>query len=242
MSTWLVRLTGHDFDLRSLAEQVRSPECTVRKEKNDEYYLQSSSLDPSMDVESVRERGRELIQRLNGIARLLNLSARPVSFGGDVMLLRDDGTRDVWAFPPPLTVRSAAVISVDGETEPRQPTTAEGWLAGADRDPKVARAVRLFGQEHTWDNLHKVLEAVEDAHGGEEALRGKEWVSRRRLRRFTSTANSARAVGDAARHGHERFAAPPNPMPLEEATELLQMLLGELLRSACSPSATPGSS
>jgi hypothetical protein len=235
MAIGLVRLTGQEFDLRALAEHLRLPECTAREEKNSEYYLESSSFDDFDDVATVVERGQELIQRLNGVGRLLNIITEPVAFGGDVMRIKDDGKRDVYIFPPPLMARVRMSISRDGGSSAPEHSTAEIFILEAEGDPVVARAIRLFGQSHTWDNLYKVLDAIKEAVGGENQFKSRQWVTAGQLKRFTQTANSVLAVGDDARHGHTKTPAPRNPMSLSDATALIRTLLTELIRSRTRP-------
>jgi hypothetical protein len=231
MSVWFVRLKGHAFDLEFLGTQLRSAAYSVRKEQGDEYYLKSSHFDLLPDPRAVREYGEELIQRLNGIVKLESPSARPVSFGGDVMRVDDDGTRTISVFPPPISIRQAAVISVADDSSVRQPTTAEIWMVEAERDRTVARAIRLFGQEHTWDSLYKVLDAIKEAVGGESKLKTRQWVAASELKRFTQTANSVLAVGDVARHGHTKTPSPRTPMSLSDAIQLIRTLLIKLIQS-----------
>jgi hypothetical protein len=231
MSQWLVRLKGAKADLEFLASQVCASTCLVSKENGDEYYLQSSRFDSLTDATTVRQHGEELIQILNGVAKLRSSGARSVSFGGDVMQVKDDGKRVISVFPPPLTVRTSMTISIAHDSSPQTPTTAETWMSEAEQDPDVARALRLFGQEHTWHNLYKVLEIVKIVWGGTSAIVSKGWATNAQITRFTRTANSVGAVGDAARHGGDKFEPPADPMTLKEASELLSTLLSRLLQA-----------
>ena len=231
MATWIVGLTGRDVDLQALADHLGLPECSVREEKNNKYYLASSSFDALGDSASVVQRGQELIQRLNGVGRLLNLIAEPVSFGDEVMQTNGDGKRAVYFLPPAATARGDGAIPRISGIAPPESSTAETFMLEAEGDPAVARAIRLFGNSHTWDSLYKVLDAIKEAVGGDKKLKNWQWVADSGLNRFTQTANSFLAVGDAARHGNTKTPAPPNPMSLSEATELIQALVTTLMQS-----------
>ena len=46
-------------------------------------------------------------------------------------------------------------------------------------------------------------------------------VTKAAVKRFTGTANSRRAIGGEARHGHDRFDPPKTPLPHKEAHDLV---------------------
>ena len=124
------------------------------------------------------ERGLELIQRLNGVGRLLNLIAEPVSFGDEVMRTNGDGKRAVYFLPPAAAARGDGTIPRVSGIAPPERSTAETFMLEAEGDPAVARAIRLFAQSHTWDTLYKILDAVKEAVGDENKLKTRRWVAR----------------------------------------------------------------
>ncbi len=66
-----------------------------------------------------------------------------------------------------------------------------------------------------------MLEAAEDAFGGEKGLLGEPWVSPE-LKLFKSTANSYRAIGVESRHGTLSSGVPTARISLPEARQLDQ--------------------
>lgn len=52
---------------------------------------------------------------------------------------------------------------------------------------------------------------------------------------FTRTANSRRAIGGEARHGHNRFNPPKNPIPHKEAHDLVLSLVRRWLAEQAPP-------
>jgi hypothetical protein len=100
------------------------------------------------------------------------------------------------------------IVKADGTIEPiMHPRLAESQLTIAQRDPTIAKALRILGsREHNWHNVDNVSEVARSDVGDEITKAG--WSTQAELDRFTQTANSARAVGDNARHGHERWEAP----------------------------------
>lgn len=90
-------------------------------------------------------------------------------------------------------------------------------------------ALRLVSAEHpTWMDLYKAVELLEQ-EVSKRTLHG--WTSKNKLSRFTQTANSFEAVGDAARHGTGRVNRPRDPMTLDEATAYVRDLVAEWLQS-----------
>ena len=111
-------------------------------------------------------------------------------------------------------------------------TYAESLLAVADQDAKVKESLRMLGSlEPTWANLHKVFEIIQSDIGGQMYKHG--WVTKKEGNRFTQTANSALAIGDAARHpvDEKKYQPPQNPMSLSEARSLIRSLISKWVQS-----------
>jgi len=226
MAIWMARLDGHEFDLRALSEHLRGPDYAVREMRTSEYYLEARRFQSLAEATAVRDEAIRLIPRINGAARLVNANSKPVAFGGSVISVSEEGRQSVFLFPPPIAVRAAVAVSIDGETMPRLPTVAETLLANADHDQARAEALHLFGLDQDWVNLYRTLEAIEQAAGDEQVAT---WVSKNKLRRFRHTAGSRRAIGDAARHGPTNETPPANPMSIDEARTLIRELMSRLL-------------
>jgi hypothetical protein len=116
-------------------------------------------------------------------------------------------------------------VTIGGAAAPAvRSTPLQTRLSIAWRDPNLKKAHRIFGsREHNWHNLSNVLEIVQSDIAGKIAKAG--WATQAELDRFTHTANSAAAIGDDARHGHEKFQPPKNPMSLTEAKSLITGIL-----------------
>jgi hypothetical protein len=226
MGEWSAMLKGESFDLQGLTQQFRSPELRVTCE-SDGWFLHAAEFTDAKDANEVRDLSLELIKRLNGVAKLFHPNFRAVAFGGSIDF-HDGEQRHVYLFPTLDEGRSrdSASLATDGKTVAL--TISETRMAMCAMNDRVARALRLFGYEHTWDNLYKVYEVIEEEIGG-EAIRNN-WPNGHRLRSFTSTANNWQAVGDAARHGHKKLDPPKNPMPLTEAANLIREWLGFWLK------------
>jgi hypothetical protein len=227
---WEVQLTGDNADLQMLAEAFTSPDCRIEI-RTEESVISSTDFDPLVSAGEVREMAKEIARALSGSSRLVLGSRRQLEVGA-VYQVRDDGKRNITVFPEPgvLHLRGMPVtLSVtrsDGQVEvnrPADPITE--WLPLIQRDPLVAKALRLR-DEHSlnWVELYRIYEVIESDVGSSQMIK-LGWITKARLKQFTHTANSVAAAGDASRHGRERTAPPPTPLPLREGRALIDVLL-----------------
>ena len=84
-----------------------------------------------------------------------------------------------------------------------------------------------------WHDLYHVFEVIEADVGG--AMFTKSWVTNAAVDRFTWTANSRHAIGGEARHGHNRFQPPKNPLSLKVAHDLVLGLVRHWLVEKAPP-------
>lgn len=97
---------------------------------------------------------------------------------------------------------------------------AQDWLRLARGDEAVSRALLVFAQGSVrWSDLYHAFEIVQTSVGGRMFDEG--WMSREDANLFTWTANSPAAVGEQARHGHQRAQPPPHPMSNDEARRII---------------------
>jgi hypothetical protein len=87
------------------------------------------------------------------------------------------------------------------------------------QDQNVEYVIRHHGSPTSWHNLINIFEAIESDVGGLIITLG--WATKSELDTFTRTANSRQAIGDEARHGHNKFDPPKKPMTLQQACELI---------------------
>jgi hypothetical protein len=100
-------------------------------------------------------------------------------------------------------------------------------LEAADRNEHLDRALYLFGSlTPDWRGLYMVLEAAEDANGGESGLVAKNWVPQGQIKSFKATANSYKAIRREARHGSLRKGIVSATITLSEAYEMVRNILG----------------
>jgi hypothetical protein len=237
MTEWLVRLKGHEFDLEELCDHFTSADRNVKKEEDGYYYLRSSDFDQMSEPDAVSERAQDLMERINGAAKLLSgVSYRPVEF--DVVIrVDDDGKRHHhMTLSSTIEMRSRVTgkltVGETGETMDvlRPPSGVDSLVNLADQNAKVADALRFYARSD-WFNLYKAWEVVRDAAGGETELIKKGWATKAQRRRFTGTAQSRAELGDEARHAREKVQPPKNPMSLEEAQAFVRSVIEAWVRT-----------
>ena len=229
MTERLVRLKGHQFDLEELAEHFTSDDLNVRRDEDGHYYLRSSDFDQMSDSSAVEERGRELLEYINGTAKLLfGPGYRAVEFDAAARIEEDGkryhtvGTSITISGRSRVSVRPT-VIRADGTIEgvPQPSDSADALVNLADQIEEVADALRFY-QRGDWINLYKAWVIASDAAGGAHEFVNKGWATRKDQSRFTGTAQSRVEIGDDARHASQRYKAPKDPMTLEEARTFVQ--------------------
>ena len=223
---WEIVLAGDDADLRSLSESFADSDPAIL-ERDGEYLFRCSVLDRLSDATRVKEDADEQIARLSGIASLLLGAIEPIKVA-QVILISDDGSRDIHVSPDPVgwafrtSVPTVQIGRADGTEEIRPANPGSAWLTAAKSSEYVARALRLsVGREQDWAKLYHLLEIVEVSVGGHKRITNAGWATKRQLDRFVRTANSPEAAGDAARHGRKQKQPPTRPMPLNDARELI---------------------
>lgn len=229
---WEVELIGGEADLSMLAEAFIDE--TVIALAGGKYFLRSPDFEELGSAPAVRDRASEIARSISGLARLTLQSPAPLRVGA-VYETRTDGTRAIYLFPDPVHLELRvfpATITLgkpDGSEEIHRPADrARDWLRVAESDEAVRRALRLRDAgDLDWVGLYRLYEVIhEDA--GKDIV--ELWVSRKKLRSFTHTANSVDAVGDEARHGRRTSDPPKNPMELNPARKLVDELLEKWIR------------
>jgi hypothetical protein len=231
MPEWSIRLTGHAFDLEDLSDHFHSPERNVTKDEDGHYYLRSTDFDSMADGEAVRERALELVELMNRAAKFhAGDGYQPVEL--DVVTWIDEVGNRMHTVTSSLQIRGRSRMSAkltviregDSVATPQPPSEVVSMAALAERDDRVADALRFFARDN-WVNLYKAWEIVRDAAGGEHTLIKNGWTTKKTKDRFTQTAQSRKALGDEARHASAKVPVPQNPMSLEEARAFVKSVI-----------------
>jgi hypothetical protein len=231
LSDWYFVVQGDPSDVALLEDLLRaSPDHAVeRDEPSGERRLRSARLAGITDHEAAWTTVREVLIELSDAAAAhagTRLHLRPGGLGRT----RPDGRSDLYVHPEPAVARARAfppTVLVNGQVVGE----AQGarLLRLQAGNPHVRLALHFLNGEESWFDLYKAYEAIRDGSGGEERLTEKGWAARNQIRRFSGTANSYAAVGDAARHAQPRWRPPKHPMTLAEADEFVRGLLSRWL-------------
>jgi len=226
---WEVDIAGDPADLQMLSEAMRGDD-TLICERDGAFVLRSTQFDSFQDANDVRAHAQEIVTSLSGYSRLVLGAHKPIKVGS-VVMVRDDGTKNVFVQLEPAIIRarvlaSLSVTRADGTVEHHGPAdSVKDWLEAAGQDPAVAKALRLRNADSlSWVELYRIYEVVEGDVGRSNIL-ASGWVKDPEIRRFKHTANSVGACGDQARHGKESTQPPKNPMSLSQAKALMDVLL-----------------
>ncbi|MGH9340095.1 MAG: hypothetical protein ACRD1R_11045 [Acidobacteriota bacterium] len=183
----------------------------------------------SDQVEEIWRSLHELVKTLSGACKLAGGHDQHEVRLQNVFYEDHNGQR-TWL---PISGRGNITLPPLGSVQPEQ----EAQIIGAAlKSPAVAKALRLFDGPADWVNLYRMLEVVEDAVGGRQALVALGWISKGDLERFTISSNHPRVSGDRARHGVMK-GTPKRRMDLQEARALLKGLLRRLVRAPATTAA-----
>ena len=229
-----VRLDGEVFDIREVASVFGDlPRVTFAQTDDGRWWMKAELFDPIEDAAEIRSVAADLVGTINGCAQLLWKNYIPVS-AGRAVYFKDSaiGRNEQVELPRRATERTrAGIVTAIGGQQPAGPPPRIAWLRAAIATPDVASVLRIVGKpDPTWSELYHLIELVETLMGQTVSAAG--WISSNKRRKFSNrTANSRRALGEHARHGHDKFEPPKKPMSLEEAQRMAREVTERFLNS-----------
>ena len=231
---WHFRLEGEALDLRAIRE-LFCDEVTFFQDDNGLLYIVMEFAFGREDSVAARAAADELIAKLNGIAQVVHGDHEIVRLG--IMGCKDPSgppmdlflqVGDRIRFRSRVELAKLDVTNADAEplSPPPQKVIGDIYLDAASRDDNFDRALYLLGSlPLDWRSLYMVLEAAEDAHGGERGLVDKNYVPVGQIKRFKDTANSFKAIRLAARHGSTKTGSDKPKIELDEARTMVRSIL-----------------
>lgn len=240
ISSWVVPLKGHAYDLEELPIYLDGSPVTVVK-RGDEYFLQLSSSVAGQTCERVGELAVDFLAVVNGAASVLIAGYRPIELeGGTFYGLNENGE----VVDTVVQLRAAEVrckaghvtVAIDGAAQPdHRKGSMSSILREALHNRAKADALRLVGRSTpSWAELYLVFELVEANVGRRMFDDG--WISQAEAKLFTRTANSYTALGTAGRHGKDRGHPPTEPMQQQAAVTLMRALVAAWVRETSATS------
>jgi hypothetical protein len=220
----IMNLGGDEPDLQLLSNSF--PAGTPRVEKRDGHYLLILESEESRDDEAVIADGANVLNTMIGIMLTDGPSFDRPRIKGMTKQNADGSLRHYVNVSVTMKARASMsaefrLIGPDGkeiEKEKEKGPTDEQQVFQLARDNEpFRRALVNYAQEHTFPNLYKVLEAMEDGNGGEHGLIAKDFVSGKDIKNFKQTAQKDR-------HGALRNVVQEPKMTLQEAHEMFRKL------------------
>ncbi|MCX6645149.1 MAG: hypothetical protein NTY09_02135 [bacterium] len=231
---WEVKISGDEFDLRKLADSALNEDLRV-SERDGQYYLESKRFESMATHEEVIAAASEKLKILTGIARRLFGCRTPLDIASIAEVLEDGKRKYFVSLNVIAHVRatlSGKKQRSDGTVEVVKPADEVSGLKNlAFRDGRVAEVLGLLykittlrgeQEQYIWICLYIIDEIIKKDVGGSKKIAGKGWAKTKSIKLFTWTAQSYR-------HSKEHTKPPPNPMDLEEAQELIEMISGKWL-------------
>jgi hypothetical protein len=225
----LMSLEGDPMDLQLLSRSF--PRGAVRVEKRKEHCVLILENDSQREAAEVLADGAKVLAQMTAIMLADGPNFRPPRIRGISHMMPDGSVGTTLNASLHIEARAAVsatvrLIGPDGKLiENKGPTDDQVTLQLAAKNEYLRRAQIIYGTlKHDWGNLYKVLEAMEDGHGGEAGLIAKHFVADSNIKNFKATANSFRALGLESRHGTTTAGIPEPKMTLKEAEEMFRKL------------------
>lgn len=220
-----VRLTGPEADIAELEPLLRNAGAEVVRDGGS-WYFDHPALQGGDPVQAPAQ---DLVDTLRGLYQAGH--NKQLAVGVQEVLRTDEKGQRIIHMVLQETIRISDSVRV--EVHDAEGNKISTWpddaVAAASRtglqEPHLAKAARMLTRQgDSWTGLYKVVEHLQQA-GLDPVKTGICTASD--LGRFTHTANSVQALGDAARHAKEAIGKPKNPMSLDEAKAFVQRLVLE---------------
>lgn len=227
-------LTGDQPDLQALVDQWAVGDVRVVAD-GDRFYLTAPEIDNPPNGKTCHDVAKQVIVRVNGLARVRNSSFRPVQLTGTYQ--DDDGRQHVFAEVPfaaraVLRVGVPSVVNSDGTIVGPPPPREPVWMTLTETNADLAEVVAIMGRPEAlgWGQLYKVHEIIRTAIEPKK-IHELGWSTRNRDSAFTGSANRADVSGEEARHARNSGQPPAQTMSLAEGRTYISELVKSWLDS-----------
>jgi hypothetical protein len=231
LARWLVSIAGAEHYYPMFPRAFAFPDLSVTSHHELGFVLSSTELDECKDIDALRPVAQELVEVLNGFARLV-WPGVPASQASAAFELDDAGTvvhRAILAGVRLYVLAGGSgtpeeAILLDQDRSTPFPGPIRQSVIRNRRDPALRTALRVYGSiEPGWAALYKIVEVLD-----RERIVSAGLATRAALERFAAAANNSSASGLEARH-IQPWPSPPSPMTLAEARGLVYRILVQSL-------------
>lgn len=221
-------LEGQSVDLAILAEHFREGDPHVVGDDGGSYMTSAIFDDLLGELARLYNAASDLLIQMNGAARVLDTSFRPVSLVG--RFEDENGSVHHVAIANAVEVRfhAHAVAEVVGQEPQDQPAPGPNLVRLGKTHLDLRDVLRILGQPSatlSWLDLRKAHEIVRANIGGRNDLLAKGWVSATDLDAFESSAAHPEISGDDAIHARRPKPASGRAMTLPEARDTISKLV-----------------
>lgn len=231
---WHFRLEGNDFDIKGFRDLVRD-EVAFHEDDNGRVFLVMDLAYGASDSTLAMSAAEERLAQLNALAQIIHGDHENVRIGSISFKDASGGASHQYIMGRAgIRGRSRVggtglVVTSSSSGMPPQPPAkliGDRLLDAVSKDAHFERALYLLGSlQLNWRGLYMVLEAAEDAHGGERGLTAKNWVPAGQIKNFKDTANSYNAIKSDARHGSTATGSPYAKIAIEDALTMVRTIL-----------------
>jgi hypothetical protein len=123
MAEWHVNLQGDDFDLAELAARFASQDFLIQREGT-AYYLMADELNTLEDPREVLDAAERILLPLNGLAKLMLSTRRPLSVGSLYQVEGDGKNRHYLLAESPAPLNPPLIDEFEEDHRPHRPLTA----------------------------------------------------------------------------------------------------------------------
>jgi len=224
----LVDLDGDVMDLDALASVAPACDCTIGPGPGQKFgWLSGPMLDAAITPQQAREIARELLVRLNGLARLQNPQHRNVELANEV---RHNGSRHIASPQWHPRFGSRKTVATSPLTGALATPPVDPRCKRLVTDPKLAEIVEVFSEEMSWQRSRNAYEKVRALVGKDDnALVKHGYATQAEITDFRANAQDPRHSGAQAVHGVARGPFKGNKMTEREGSDFVARLLNKYL-------------
>lgn len=230
---WKIPLSGHTFDLEDLPHWLAGYSIKVIF-KDNEFALQIPAKIIGENYKPVRKLAEKQLQLINGAGRLLNPNFRPVALSNRLCGIDEWGkvihTVGIIGTAEERSKAGTIKAVVGGVPQPDpRDRAALPFLNATNHSTLANDALIIFARpELTWTELYLLYEIVKGDVGS--IMLTKKWISKKKEKLFSRTANSYSVLRVDGRHGKDQGEPPSNPMSKKQAESLIRDLIVSWLR------------
>lgn len=223
MAQNLIELIGEKIDIEDLLFALQTSEWEILNQ-DEKFYLTSKRVSNLTDYNEILSEGRSFLKILNGAAKVIDRDHKEVTTGSMITIEKNGNRSILVPLSGTIHIRSRirGILSTSNKDSDKEKSTQiENWLKVADEFPTVRDALYFFN-ELSWWNLYKIYEIIDFDLGGKQRIINL--FDKKKLKLFTQTCQSRKAIGDLARHATPKYLPPKEELSINDAHKIIAQL------------------